>query len=72
VQEAIEAGMRLQANGFQFDAAYSSRPQQAIITLATLLDQIGQSEISRHTDWRIMNFTTVLCKDSTRQMQPLA
>lgn len=53
VQEAIEAGDRLQASGFRFDAAYCSRLQRAVTTLAILLDQIGQSGIPRHTDWRL-------------------
>ena len=51
--EAIDAGMQLHENGYQFDAAYSSRLQRAITTLDILLDQVGQNDLYRHQDWRL-------------------
>jgi 2,3-bisphosphoglycerate-dependent phosphoglycerate mutase len=51
--EAAEAGKWLQANGYQFDAAYSSRLQRAVTTLDILLQQLGQDDLSRTRDWRL-------------------
>jgi 2,3-bisphosphoglycerate-dependent phosphoglycerate mutase len=53
VAEAIEASKWLHINGYQFDVAYSSRLQRAITTLDILLEQTGQSGISRFEDWRL-------------------
>jgi 2,3-bisphosphoglycerate-dependent phosphoglycerate mutase len=53
VREAARAGLWLQANGYRFDAAYSSRLTRAIVTLGILLEQTGQTGISRQTDWRL-------------------
>lgn len=51
--EARQAGEWLRINGYRFDAAFSSRLQRAITTLAILLDRIGQTSLPQQQDWRL-------------------
>lgn len=53
INEAEQAGQWLDANGYNFDVAYSSRLQRAITTLDILLEQSGQTCIPRQQDWRL-------------------
>lgn len=53
ITEARRAGEQLQAQGYQFDFAYSSRLQRAINTLDILLERLGQTGIARDEDWRL-------------------
>jgi 2,3-bisphosphoglycerate-dependent phosphoglycerate mutase len=53
IKEAVEAARWLRANGYRFDAAYSSRLTRAIVTLDILLDRTGQASIPRQADWRL-------------------
>ncbi len=46
VQEASRAGRLLNAQGLQFDIAYTSRLQRANRTLSLILDELGQSDLN--------------------------
>lgn len=45
VTEAIEAGRRLKADGYRFDAAYTSALIRAQRTLDLILEQLGQTDL---------------------------
>ena len=53
IAEAKRAGDLLKAQGFEFDAAWSSVLQRARITLEILLGSIGQLHIPQYQDWRL-------------------
>ena len=51
--QARDAGARLRASGFTFDAAYTSVLKRAIRTLWIALDAMDQMWIPVHRDWRL-------------------
>jgi 2,3-bisphosphoglycerate-dependent phosphoglycerate mutase len=53
VTEAAEAGRRLRAAGFGFDAAYTSVLKRAIKTLAIALEELDLMWIPETRDWRL-------------------
>ena len=53
VQEAIEAGITLKKEGFEFDLAFTSVLKRAIKTLNTVLDQMDQLWIPVERTWRL-------------------
>ncbi len=53
VQEAIEAGITLKKEGFEFDLAFTSVLKRAIKTLNTVLDQMDQLWIPVQRTWRL-------------------
>jgi len=53
VQEAIDAGLVLKKEGFEFDLAYTSVLKRAIKTLNTVLDQMDQLWIPVERSWRL-------------------
>lgn len=53
VAEATEAGRRLRAAGFGFDAAYTSVLKRAIKTLAIALEELDLMWIPETRDWRL-------------------
>jgi len=52
VEEAKEAGKRLQKAGLKFDIAYSSMLKRAIKTGFYILDELNQLHIDHLKDWR--------------------
>ena len=53
VQEAIEAGVTLKKEGYEFDLAFTSVLKRAIKTLNTVLDQMDQLWIPVQRTWRL-------------------
>jgi len=53
IAEARRIGNCLNHLGYQFDVAYSSCLQRAIVTLDMLLDNLGQPDIPMFDDWRL-------------------
>ena len=53
IAEAHAAGARLREQGFVFDAAYSSRLQRAVTTLAILLAELEQTTIPQTRAWQL-------------------
>lgn len=53
IAEAHAAGSRLRERGFVFDAAYSSRLQRAVTTLAILLEELNQQTIAQPRAWQL-------------------
>jgi 2,3-bisphosphoglycerate-dependent phosphoglycerate mutase len=53
VQEAIEGGRLLRAEGYVFDVAYTSVLKRAIKTLWLALEQMDQMWIPVHNTWRL-------------------
>jgi 2,3-bisphosphoglycerate-dependent phosphoglycerate mutase len=53
VQEAIEAGITLKKEGFEFDLAFTSVLKRAIKTLNTVLDEMDQLWIPVERTWRL-------------------
>jgi 2,3-bisphosphoglycerate-dependent phosphoglycerate mutase len=53
VQEAVEAGITLNKEGFEFDLAFTSVLKRAIKTLNTVLDQMDQLWIPVERTWRL-------------------
>ena len=53
VQEAVEAGITLKKEGFEFDLAFTSVLKRAIKTLNTVLDQMDQLWIPVQRTWRL-------------------
>jgi 2,3-bisphosphoglycerate-dependent phosphoglycerate mutase len=53
IEEARQAGALLQAEGLQFDVAYTSVLQRAIKTLWIVLEALEQMWIPVHKSWRI-------------------
>ena len=39
--------------GFQFDVAHTSMLKRAQLTLGTVLEEIGQSDLPTHKTWRL-------------------
>ncbi len=62
VQEAIEAGITLKKEGFEFDLAFTSVLKRAIKTLNTVLDQMDQLWIPVQRTWRLNSGTMADCK----------
>jgi 2,3-bisphosphoglycerate-dependent phosphoglycerate mutase len=52
-KQAIQAGKLLQEAGFEFDVAYTSVLQRAIITLNTALEQMGQLYVPTLKLWQL-------------------
>jgi 2,3-bisphosphoglycerate-dependent phosphoglycerate mutase len=53
LDEAHEAGRRLQVRGVELDIAYTSVLQRAIQTLWIVLEELGQTWIPIRGDWRL-------------------
>ena len=53
VQEAHAGGKALKDAGYQFDVAHTSVLKRAQITLQTVLEEIGQTDIPIHKTWRL-------------------
>ena len=53
MKEATAGGQALKAAGYSFDVAHTSVLQRAQKTLATVLEQIGQPELSVQKTWRL-------------------
>jgi 2,3-bisphosphoglycerate-dependent phosphoglycerate mutase len=53
VQEAIQAGQRMKAAGFEFDVAYTSVLKRAIRTLWLALDEMDQMWLPVYNSWRL-------------------
>ena len=53
IKEAQEAGRLLKANGFTFDAAFTSVLKRANHTLELILNELGESNIPIHYSWRL-------------------
>jgi 2,3-bisphosphoglycerate-dependent phosphoglycerate mutase len=53
IEEAQLMGQKLKTKGFVFNRAYTSVLKRAIITLDTILEEMGQSEIPVTRDWRL-------------------
>lgn len=53
VREAIDAGRKLQAEGFGFDVAYTSVLKRAIKTLWIVLEEMDLMWIPVHRSWRL-------------------
>lgn len=52
-QEAIQAGLLLKEQGFEFDIAYTSVLKRAIHTLWSILDGVEQSWLPVEKSWRL-------------------
>ena len=52
-QEAHEAGVVLQSEGYEFDVAYTSVLKRAIRTLWAVLDEMDRMWIPVHRSWRL-------------------
>lgn len=52
-KEALEAGRQLQALGYKFDIAYTSRLKRAIRTLWLILDEMDLMWIPMQSTWRL-------------------
>ncbi|XP_053617208.1 phosphoglycerate mutase 1 [Plodia interpunctella] len=52
-EEAVAAGKALKAEGYQFDVAHTSVLKRAQITLNTVLQEIGQTELPTNKTWRL-------------------
>ncbi|KAH9641305.1 hypothetical protein HF086_013287 [Spodoptera exigua] len=52
-EEASAAGKALKSEGYQFDIAYTSMLKRAQITLNTILQEIGQTDIPIEKTWRL-------------------
>src|SRR5262245_3562481 len=53
VQEAVEAGRLMRAEGFEFDIAYTSVLKRAIKTLWLALEEMDLMWITVHNNWRL-------------------
>lgn len=53
VEEAISAGTTLRQRCYQFDVAHTSVLTRAKDTLSTILNQLDQTNIPVHTNWRL-------------------
>ena len=53
IQEAHAGGKALKDAGFQFDVAHTSMLKRAQLTLATVLGEIGQSDLPVSKTWRL-------------------
>lgn len=52
-EEASAAGKALKAEGYQFDVAHTSVLKRAQITLNTILQEIGQTDLPVEKTWRL-------------------
>ncbi|KOB70988.1 Phosphoglyceromutase [Operophtera brumata] len=52
-EEALSAGKALKAEGYQFDVAHTSVLKRAQITLNSVLQEIGQTDIPINKTWRL-------------------
>ncbi|CAG9791631.1 unnamed protein product [Diatraea saccharalis] len=52
-EEAIAAGKALKSEGYQFDVAHTSVLKRAQITLNTILQEIGQTDLPVNKTWRL-------------------
>lgn len=52
-EEALSAGKALKAEGYQFDIAHTSVLKRAQITLNSVLQEIGQTDIPINKTWRL-------------------
>lgn len=52
-QEAVAGGQALQQAGFQFDVAHTSLLTRAQVTLAAVLEQVGQTDLQIERTWRL-------------------
>jgi 2,3-bisphosphoglycerate-dependent phosphoglycerate mutase len=53
VEEALEAGRTLKAEGYTFDVAYTSVLKRAIKTLWLALEELDQMHLTIHNSWRL-------------------
>jgi 2,3-bisphosphoglycerate-dependent phosphoglycerate mutase len=53
LEEAAQAGRRLRARGYEFDAAYTSVLRRAIKTLWIVLEELDQAWLPVHRSWRL-------------------
>ena len=53
IEEAVAGGKALKADGFAFDVAHTSVLKRAQVTLATVLEQIGQTDLPVEKTWRL-------------------
>ena len=53
VAEAVAGGQALKNDGYAFDVAHTSVLQRAQTTLATVLEQIGQTDLAVQKTWRL-------------------
>lgn len=52
-EEATAAGKALKAEGYQFDVAHTSVLKRAQITLNSVLQEIGQTDLPVEKTWRL-------------------
>ncbi|XP_023933745.1 phosphoglycerate mutase 1 [Bicyclus anynana] len=52
-EEALSAGKALKAEGYQFDVAHTSVLKRAQITLNSILQELGQTDIPINKTWRL-------------------
>ncbi|XP_026489116.1 phosphoglycerate mutase 1 [Vanessa tameamea] len=52
-EEAVAAGKALKAEGYKFDVAHTSVLKRAQITLNSILQEIGQTDIPINKTWRL-------------------
>ncbi|CAH1641294.1 unnamed protein product [Spodoptera littoralis] len=52
-EEASAAGKALKSEGYEFDIAYTSMLKRAQITLNTILQEIGQTDLPIEKTWRL-------------------
>ncbi|CAH2232011.1 phosphoglycerate mutase 2 [Pararge aegeria] len=52
-EEAVSAGKALKAEGYQFDVAHTSVLKRAQITLNSILQELGQTDIPINKTWRL-------------------
>ncbi|XP_047538305.1 phosphoglycerate mutase 1 [Vanessa atalanta] len=52
-EEAVSAGKALKAEGYKFDVAHTSVLKRAQITLNSILQEIGQTDIPINKTWRL-------------------
>ncbi|XP_050353019.1 phosphoglycerate mutase 1 [Nymphalis io] len=52
-EEAVSAGKALKAEGYKFDVAHTSVLKRAQITLNTILQELGQTDIPINKTWRL-------------------
>jgi len=53
IEEAHAGGKALKEAGYQFDVAFTSVLKRAQVTLQTVLEEIGQTDIPIHKTWRL-------------------
>ena len=53
VEQALQAGRRLRAEGYEFDVAYTSVLKRAVWTLWHVLDQMDRTWLPVINDWRL-------------------